>query len=287
MPNSKIALLTDSTCDIPQELLDEYQIQVIPQVVIWGEETYQDRIDLTPQAFYQRLNEDDTHPKTTQPSPATFQAHYHRAIERGAETILLFTVSKAMSGTYSVATQVASEFEFPIKVIDSKGPSMSLGWQVLAAARVRKGGGDENEILSAVSQVRDQLVQYVLLDTLDYLYKGGRIGNATRLVGSLLNLKPLVTIDHQEGVVEAAGRARTLKNGIEMLLERFYMALDPSQPTRVAVLHGNAEGQARSIAQRIQDEIQPREMIFNITGPVLGVNTGPGAIALSGYSGAV
>ncbi len=281
---SQIAILTDSTCDIPQKLVDQYQIGVIPTLVIWGDETYRDRIDLTPQEFYRRLDEDPTLPTTTQPTPHTFEEYYREAIENGAEKIILFTVSSALSGTHSVATQVASEIDHPIRVIDSKGPTMSLGWQVLAAARARDAGGDEREIIAAAAQVRENLVQIVLLDTLEYLHKGGRIGSAAKFLGSLLNLKPLVKINHQEGVVEAAGRARTRKRGVNMLLDQFFERLDTTQPIRIAVLHGDAEEQAREVAMRIQQKYQPKELIFNITGPVLGVNTGPGAIALCGYT---
>lgn len=287
MSTSKIALLTDSTCDIPQELINRYQITVIPQIVIWGEETFRDRVEITPQEFYQRLSQDPIHPSTTQPSPTTFQKYFQQAIRDGAESILIFTVSSALSGTFNAARQAAAEIDFPIRVIDSKGPTMSLGWQVLAAARVRDRGGKEEEILSTVARVRDRLVQVVLLDTLEYLHKGGRIGSAARFVGSLLNLKPLVKINHHQGEVEAAGRARTQSKGIEMLLEHFYAELDPEQPRRVAVLHGDAEAQARDIADRIKQDIQPQELLFNITGPVLGVNTGPGAIALCGYAGVI
>jgi DegV family protein with EDD domain len=279
-----ISILTDSTCDIPQELIEEYDIGVIPTLVIWGEETYQDRIEITPREFYQRLSEDPNHPTTTQPTPATFERYYRDAIQDGADQIILFTVSSALSGTYNVATQVASEIDHPIRVIDSKGPTMSLGWQVLAAARALQDGGDEEDILSAAADVRENLSQIVLLDTLEYLHKGGRIGSAAKFLGSLLNLKPLVRINHQDGVVEAAGRARTRKRGIEMLLDQFFEELDTSRPIRIAVLHGDAEEQAREIAQGIKEKYQPQELLFNITGPVLGVNTGPGAIALCGYS---
>lgn len=284
MASPEIAILTDSTCDLPADLVSRHQIGVVPTIIIWGEDTYRDRIDLTPQEFYQRLKEDPIHPKTTQPSPAAFEEYYREAIEEGAHHILVFTVSKALSGTFDTATQVASEFDAPIQVIDSKGPTMSLGWQVLAAARARDHGGGVKDILDAAARVREHLVQVVLLDTLEYLHKGGRIGNAAKLLGSLLNLKPLVKINHEEGIVEAAGRARTFKQGIEMLLATFFEPLDTSQPLRIAVLHGNAQEKAQEIADRIREKFQPRELLFNITGPVLGVNTGPGAIALCGYT---
>jgi len=284
MTQEKIAILTDSTCDIPEHLLAEHQISVVPTLVVWGEDTYRDRVDLSPQAFYQRLQKDPIHPKTAQPTPVMFTDHYRKAIQQGAERILVFTLSSALSGTYSVAAQAASEFEVPIRVIDSKGPTMSLGWQVLAAARARDEGRDEPGIIRAAEQVRERLACIVLLDTLEYLHKGGRIGGAAKFLGGLLNLKPLIRINHQEGIVEAAGRARTFNQGVQMMKENFFEHVDPSQPLRIAVLHGNAKEKAQEISREIEDRYQTRELLFNITGPVLGVNTGPGALALCGYS---
>mgnify|MGYP006289848045 CR=1 FL=1 len=283
MASSPIAIMTDSTCDIPQDLVENYEIDIIPTIVIWGEDTYRDRIDLSPRAFYERLEEDPVHPKTTQPSPAAFESHYRKALQAGAEEIIVFTVSSALSGTYNMAKKAASSFQIPIRVVDSKGPTMSLGWQVLAAARARESGKGREGILNAATQVRQNVVQVVLLDTLEYLHKGGRIGGAAKFVGSLLNIKPLVEIDHHKGTVEAAGRARTFKRGIAMLKERFFSQLDTTLPLRIAVLHGDAEEEAQQLARDIQDTYHIRELLFNITGPVLGVNTGPGAIALCGY----
>lgn len=283
MTSSPIAILTDSTCDIPQDLVENYEIDIIPTTLIWGEDTYRDRIDLSPRAFYKRLEEDPVHPKTTQPSPATFESHYRKALQDGAEEIIVFTISSALSGTYDMAKKAAANFQIPTHVVDSKGPTMSLGWQVLAAARARESGKGKQGILNAATQVRQSVVQVVLLDTLEYLHKGGRIGGAAKFVGSLLNLKPLVEIDHHKGTVEAAGRARTFRGGIAMLKERFFSQLDTSRPLRIAVLHGDAEEEAQQLAREIQETYQVRELLFNITGPVLGVNTGPGAIALCGY----
>jgi len=283
MSTSSIAILTDSTCDIPQDLVESYEIDIIPTTVIWGEDTYRDRIDLSPRDFYARLEKDPIHPKTTQPGPTTFETHYREALQAGAQEIIVFTVSSALSGTYNVARQAASTFDIPIRVVDSKGPTMSLGWQVLAAARAREAGKGRQGILDAATMVRQNVVLVVLLDTLEYIHKGGRIGGAAKFVGSLLNLKPLVEIDHQQGTVEAAGRARTFKRGIAMLKKRFFSQLDTARPLRIAVLHGDAEKEAQQLAQDIQASYDVRELLFNITGPVLGVNTGPGAIALCGY----
>lgn len=284
MTSQNIALITDSTCDIPQELIERYGIVVIPQTVVWGDEILRDRIDITPQQFYERIKADPKMPTTTLPSPADFENAYRSAMENGAKEIIMLTVSSAMSGTFQLAKQIAEQMNAPVRVIDSKGPTMSLGWQALAAARARLDGAGADQIIEAVDKVRKRLVQIVCLDTLEFLYRGGRIGNAARLVGSLLDLKPLVQIDHERGVVESSGRARTRRKSIEMLIQRFFEQLQPGRLLHVAVLHGNALEEAQQIAERIRKEFSPYELLIDITGPVLGINTGPGALALCGYS---
>jgi DegV family protein with EDD domain len=283
MPAS-IALITDSTCDIPQPLIEQYGIVVIPQIVVWGEKMLRNRIDLNPEEFYRRLERDAHMPTSTQPSPGDFEKTYREAIAQGAKEIVILTVSSAMSGTYALAEQVGRQMEVPVHVIDSKGPTMSLGWQVLAAARCREGGGSASEMAAAADKARAKMVQIVCLDTLEYLQRGGRIGKATRLIGTILNLKPLVRINHETGLVEASGQARTRKKSIETLQERFFEEIDAGKALHLAVLHGNAQAEAEALAERIQQEYAPRELLINITGPVLGIHTGPRALALCGYT---
>ncbi len=278
-----IAILTDSTCDIPESLIEQYGITVIPQILLWGNQAYKDRADITPLDFYQRLATSRELPTTTQPSPADFEHTYRQSIQAGAKEILMLTVSSAMSGTYRLARQVAEQMEAPVHVIDAKGPTMSLGWQVLAAARERQQGAGIQQILRRIDEVRCRLAQVVCLDTLEYLYRGGRIGNATRLVGSLLDLKPLVHINHESGLVESSGQTRTRKKSIDMLTQLFFELLQPGKNLHIAVLHSNAPEEAMQIAGRIQAEHSPVELLINITGPVLGINTGPRALALCGY----
>ena len=284
MSKHTIALITDSTCDIPESLIEQYNINVIPQTVVWGEEVLRDRVDIAPETFYQRLETDQRHPSTTLPTPADFEKTYRNAIAQGAQEIMVMTVSSAMSGTYQLAKQVGDKMSLPVRVIDSKGPSMSLGWQVLAAARAREAGSAIAGMIATAAQVRRTLVQIVCLDTLEYLHRGGRIGSATKFLGSLLDLKSLVQINHQTGLVEASGQARTRKKSIELLMERFFEKLDHNKPLHIAVLHGNALEEAQAIAERIRQEYSPVEILLNITGPVLGINTGPRALALCGYT---
>ncbi len=277
------ALITDSTCDIPQAMIDQYGITVIPLGVVWGDEILRDRVDLSPEEFYRRLEQDPVWPTSTLPSPAEFEQIYRDAIVKGAKEIVVMTVSGAMSGTFQLADQVGKRMEVPVHVIDSKGPTMSLGWQVLAAARVRELGGGAAKMIEAAAGVREKLVQIVCLDTLEYLHRGGRIGNATRFIGGLLDIKPLVEINHITGLVEFCGQARTRKKSIETLVGHFFEKLSPEKPKRIAVLHGGALPEAQALADRIKD-FNPLELLVNITGPVLGIHTGPRALALCGYT---
>jgi len=284
MASHRIALITDSTCDIPQELLDRYDIIVVPLLIIWGEETLRDHIDLQPQAFYRRLTEDAVHPRTAHPNPPRFVRAYEEAKEGGAEEIVIITISSEMSGTFSSAQQAAKEVDVPVHCVDARGPTMSLGWQVLAAARAREAGGNAQAMLAAAKKVRQGVVQFVCLDTLEYLHKGGRIGGATRFIGTLLHVKPIIYIDHETGRVEPATQVRTRKRSLETLYQRFFEQLDTNKPLHIAVLHGDAPEDAQRVAQRIRRDYAPAELLINVTGPVLGVHTGPGAIALCGYA---
>ncbi len=278
------AIITDSTCDIPQDLITRYGIRVIPQVLVWGEKTFLDRLEITPEEFYRRIGSERQLPTTTLPAPADFERYYRDAISSEAKEIVVFTVSSAMSGTFRLAQEVAGQMDVPIRVVDAKGPTMSLGWQVLAAARVREQGGSSIEMVEAAARAREKMVQIVCLDTLEFLHRGGRIGSATRYLGSLLDIKPLVQINHQTGRVEPGGQARTRKKSIEMLIQRFFEQIEPGRPLHIAVLHGNALDEAQALAERIRHEYAPAELLINITGPVLGINTGPRALALCGYT---
>jgi DegV family protein with EDD domain len=280
----KTALITDSTCDIPAALVSDYDIKVVPAYVIWGDEQYRDRIDLEAAEFYRRLESDAVYPMSAHPSPEDFLAAYQAARAGGAEEIVVITVSSAMSSTYSAAQHAATQAAIPVHIVDGKGPTMSLGWQVLAAARARADGGDAQAMIAAADTVRARMAQLVYMDAIKYLEKGGRIGNAVSLVGTLLHIRPVVYINHETGVVEVEGIARTRRRGIETMVRGFYKRLDRQCPIHVAVLHGNVPGEVKALAARIKRVLNPTELLVNVTGPVLGINTGPGALAFAGYS---
>ena len=279
-----IGIIADSTCDIPENLVEQYGIVIVPQVVIWGDEQFRDRIDLQPAEFYQRLAVDSVRPHSSLPSLGDFKDAYEKATSLGANELVVLTVSSAMSGTYEMAQNAAKLIDIPVSVVDAKGPTMSLGWQVLAAARARDAGADLKSILECVDLVRHRLVQFVGMDSLEYLQKGGRIGGAAKWVGTLLKVKPLVSINHQTGLVEPEALSRTHTAMVEQMYTKFFERVKGNKNLRVAVLHGNVLEKAQTLAERIRAEFNPIELLVNITGPVLGINTGPGALALCGYA---
>lgn len=278
-----LAIITDSTCDIPDALIEQLGIIIVSHYIIWGEEQFKDRVTLQPEDFYRRFQTDPLRPTTAQASVQDFIDAIQTAIKRGASEAIVLTVSSAMSGAFQMATQAAERAEIPVTVIDSKGPTMSLGWQVLAAARGRDEDKTRVEIVELVRKVRQNLVQIVAMESLEYLQTGGRIGEAAKWLGTALKVRPVVAINHEKGVVTPVGLARTHKAMVEMLYRKFFNGLQGTNKLRIAVLHGDAPEEAQALAERIQAEFQPAEILINITGPVLGINTGPKALALCGY----
>ena len=280
MPSHSIALVTDSTCDLPQALRERYAIDVVPLSVIWGNEQLREGIDIQPEDFYKRLVADPVYPTTSQPTPQDFLTAYHKAQQNGAQEVVVITISSAMSGTYESARLATTMIDIPVHLVDSKANSMSLGWQVLAAARAREAGGD----VAAADTTRKSLVYIITLDTLEYLRKGGRIGGASAFIGTLLNFKPQISVNHQTGMVEAGRRTRTRQKALQALYDDFFAQLDTRKPMRIAVLHNAALPEAQEMAARVQREFSPVELIISIVSPVLGVHTGPRAVALCGYT---
>ncbi|NMC11542.1 MAG: DegV family protein [Chloroflexi bacterium] len=281
-----IGIITDSTCDIPETLIEQYGIVVIPQMIIWEDKQYRDRIDMQPKEFYDRLTVSPQYPHSSMPGIQDFQEAFKKAINQGATELIILTVSSAMSGTYEMAKNAVKSLKINTAVVDSKGPTMSLGWQVLAAARARDMGADFTSILNYVDQVRKKMCQFVAMNSIEYLQKGGRIGEAVKWAGTLLKVKPLVKINHLTGLVEPVSLARTHDALVDLLYKKFFEQINKlnwGNNLRIAVLHGNALEAAEALAERIRKEYNPIELLINITGPVLGINTGPGALALCGY----
>jgi DegV family protein with EDD domain len=284
MAEKKIAIITDSTNDLPADWIKLYDIKVVPLMIVWDGKQYLDGVDIKAEEFYKRLETDPGHPTTSQPAPGDFLKAYQSAKKAGAEEIIVITISSAMSGTYESALSAAKNIDIRVNVIDSKSNSMSLGWQVLACARARENGADVAGMIRAVEEVRAKLHYYVVLDTLEYLFKGGRIAGAAKLLNSVLKIKPQIRVNHNTGTVEPGDISRTRLKAIEGLYTSFFKKLDVSKPLHIAVLHNDAIEEANKMAEKIRSEFHPGELIIGIVSPVLGVHTGPQAIALCGYN---
>lgn len=280
----RVALVTDSTCDIPAEWRKQYNIAVVPLTIVFGSQTYLDGVDLSAEEFYQRLAQDPKHPTTSQPAPKLFLDAYQAAAAKGADEILTLTISSAMSGTIESARRAAQDASIPVHVVDGKNNSMGLGWQVIAAARAQEAGGSLDEMLTAAEQVRKAMVYYVSLDTIEYLSRGGRISDAARFLNSVLHIKPLIYVKPETGTVGASIPARSRKAAIESLFKEFFGHIDTSLPMHITVLHNDIIPEAQALAERVQAGYSPKELLISIVSPVLGVHTGPGALALCGYA---
>ncbi|MBI9051387.1 MAG: DegV family protein [Anaerolineaceae bacterium] len=280
-----IALITDSTCDIPEAWLKQYDIRVIPLTIIFGDEQFLDGVDLSAVEFYQRILTDPVHPSTSQATPKNFLDAYKQAAADGAEQIVAIILSGAMSSTIESARQAAQDSPIPVHILDGKNNSMGLGWQVIAAARVREEGGSIEAMQEAALAAQKNMVYYILLDTIEYLSKGGRIAGATSLLNSILKIKPMIYVNPEIGKVGASLPARSRKVGKENLYKEFFKHINTKLPMHITVLHNNCLDEAEALAERIRQEYNPKELIISIVSPILGVHTGPRALALCGYAG--
>lgn len=276
-----VAIVTDSSCDIPAELRREHQITTVPLYLLWGDEQLRDGEDIDLDSFFARLPQDPIHPKTSQPTPRDFV----HAVERlDAREVLIIALSKALSGTYDSACQAREELQVPVRVVDSYSVSMGLGWQVLAAARARDQGADIDGMVAAAQRVRERTSLLLTVDTLEYLHRGGRIGGAAKLLGSLVRLKPLLTVSTATGTIELVESIRTRKRALHRMMEEMFKHIEPDQPTHVAVMHGAAPDDAEMLSEQVRERCQEVEIIQAAITPVLAVHVGPGVVGMAAYN---
>jgi DegV family protein with EDD domain len=252
--------------------------------IIFNGISFHDGVDMTAQQFYERLSKEPQRPTTSQPTPEDFLSAYRKVKERGAREILAIILSSAMSGTFESARMAAAQMDIPVHMFDSQNNSMGLGWQVIAAARVREADGGLEEMLASARKVRDHMVYFISLDTIEYLASGGRIADAARFINSILKIKPLVFVKPETGTVGASLPARSRKLAVEDLYREFFKRINVNKPMHITVLHNQALEEAQELAERVKNEFHPVELFISYASPVLGVHTGPLAIALCGYA---
>jgi DegV family protein with EDD domain len=279
-PN-RVAILTDSTCDLPQELREKHDIHVIPLQLIWGEETLYDGRDIDAETFYRRLPVDPVHPKTSQPSVGDF-AEMFRQIAAGADEIVAVLISNGLSGTIASAEGAKEMVDIPVHIVDSRTVSLGLGAVVMAAIGAREAGVDSTAIVAAAERRAANSRAVIMVDTLEYLHKGGRIGGAARMLGTALDLKPVLHLE--DGRLELVDRVRTRSKAIARMLEVAIDGLDKDAPLGGAVLHSAAPQDAARVAEQYQALYKPREFMVSQVTPTIGVHVGPRALGVISYN---
>lgn len=276
---AKVALVTDSTSYIPQDIVEKHSITVIPQVLVWGSETFRDGIDIRPDQFYTRLKTASVMPGTSQAMPATFIETYQKLLDKGFE-VLTVVVSEKLSGTLSSALQAKDMLpDAPVEVVDSRSTAMAMGYMVIQAARRAEEGASLQELKTYVESIRHQSGVLLTVETLEFLHRGGRIGGGARFLGTALNIKPILEL--KDGRIEAVERVRTRSKAVARLLELLEERVGSGQKVRVAALHANAEDEAKALLQQVKGRLKVIESLLSTVSPVVGTHVGPGTIGVA------
>ena len=280
---SKVAVVTDSTATIPKDVMEQYPLWEVPQVLIFGEETLEDRVDIQPGEFYTRLETDPVHPTTSQVTPASFKKVFGPLLDDGYD-ILAVLVSPKLSGTVESANQVKAMYpDAAIEVFDSESVAMGLGWQALMAARAAKEGATLAECTELVQKVKPMTGVVFAVDTLEYLHRGGRIGGGAKFLGTALNFKPILEI--REGAVESVERVRTRKKSLARVVRLIEERIGGRKPLHLATLHAKAEEDARWLLEVGCAHLNPDEKMYAEVSPVVGTHGGPGVVGLAFLAG--
>ncbi|HBT46768.1 MAG TPA: DegV family protein [Peptococcaceae bacterium] len=277
---AKIRIVTDSTCDIPPELLERYGIVVVPLKVMFGEEVYRDGVDLSSREFYAKLRNTSGLPTTSQPTPQEFMEAYRPLVKEGASIVSLH-ISGSLSGTLQSARLAKTMLNYDdLEIVDTRLVSMALGLAVLAAARAAAENRSKEEVLAAAGWVTEHLQAYFLVDTLEYLQRGGRIGKAQAFLGSLLHIKPVLML--KEGIIypyeKVRGKARAMDRLVEIAVAKFGIMDD----LWCALVHGDDPEGLEQLQEKMQNKLSCSWRLTGEIGPVVGTHAGPGLLGIVG-----
>ncbi len=284
---NKVMVVTDSTANIPAQLLNGNPVRILPLQVIWDHKIFRDGIDIQPREFYQRLAVEKVMPSTSQTTPEEFKAAYAELLEQGYD-ILSIHISGKLSGTLDSAAQAKKAFPGAnIELVDSLSTSMAMGFQVLSAARMASIGANLAECKTVAQEATKRTGVYFAVNTLEFLHRGGRIGGAAAFMGTMLNLKPLLEL--RDGRIEAVERVRTFSKTVDRLLDLVEARLkNENGPFRLSAIHANDEEKAEQLLQRAIKRFSTSavtDAVITNVSPVLGTHTGPGALGLAFMSG--
>ena len=276
----QVRIVTDSLADIPPSILRDLDILVVPAIVRFGTTEYRDRVDLPSWEFYQKLNSSHVLPTTSVPSTLEFENTFRQLAQETSQILAIHTIG-TLSGIYNASRLAAQEIpNTEIEVIDSGQVSMSLGWLVILAARAAKAGKSLAEIKVLVEDALPRVHILAMLDSLEYAQRGGRLGKGAALVGTLLNVKPLLSAIH--GEIVPVENVRTQKRALQRLVD---LVVASGSIEEVAVVHAHAADLAIEVEQNLQNIFPDMHILLSETGPVLGTHAGPGAVGIAWLSG--
>ena len=281
MNSRKIVVVTDSSAYIPEQALGGLGIPVIPMWLIWGDDRFRDGVDIDPPTFYRRLQESTVFPTTSQPSAGEFEQFFRQA-GADADAIVAVLITSKLSGTVASAHAARAQLpELDIRIVDSLSVSMGLGFVTLAAARAAAAGKALDEVVATAEAVRDRMNLLFVVDTLEYLHRGGRIGGAKWLVGTMLSIKPLLHI--VDGTIEPLAQVRTKRKATARLLEVVEEQLGGRQMAEVSVFDANSPEEGDAIAEQIKERFGVSTVYRTVLSPAIGVHGGPGTIGVVFY----
>jgi DegV family protein with EDD domain len=280
---SKVAIVTDSAASIPEALIETLNIHWVAYYVHRGTEVLRDLVTIKRDAFYDWLPKATELPKTASPGPGDYVEMYERLAGQGTEEIVSIHMTSKGSGAYQAALAAESivQEQLPnlrLEVIDTLNVSMCQGWMVIEAARMALEGGSMTDIVSRVRRMIPVTKMIQTADTLKYLHMGGRIGRAKRLLGSLLNIKPLIGME--DGVIVALGQTRSRSKAYAKMVDMVETAVGQSGRIKIAYVHAAAQEEAEKIRDMIEDRLTCVESLIAELSPALGVHTGPGTAGI-------
>ncbi len=283
--SNKVAIVTDSTAYLPEEIQKQYNITFTPLSVIWGDQIYRDGVDILPGEFYKRLRETKIMPTTSQVTPAVFQNTFQSLLEQGYDVLGIFLSSK-ISGTVQSAIQARdtlSSAKEKITLVDSLWTTMAMGWPILTAARAAQAGESLAECKKVAENACARSGVLFVVETLEFMRRGGRIGGAQAFLGTVLNIKPV--LEMRNGQIEAVEKVRTKQKAIQRVVEIVSERIKGKTLIRLAVTHANSEADASSLLELARAELDPVETFCCPLSPVIGTHAGPGTVALNFMSG--
>jgi DegV family protein with EDD domain len=280
---ANVMILTDSTAYLPDEIIEKYPIEVIPLTLIWEGKSYKDGVDITPDEFYIKLSGSDSLPKTSQVSVHEYQEKFQKLVDQGYEVLNLGLSSEISSSFFSAVTAAKSFESDKVVVIDTKLVSMALGFQVLTAARAAQSGATLAECKAIAEDAYHKIGVFFTVDTLKYLAAGGRINSAKRLLGSALNIKPILEI--RDGKIELLESVISKKKALRRMVSLVEKGIDGRKPVRLSVFHALDHEAALLLQAEIKNLFNPEEEILSFVSPVVGAHVGPGTIAIAYMAG--